>query len=199
MRTTKTKLLALVASAALVAMLGLAACGSSSSTSAASSAASGSASATSAAASTSASSAAASASASASDASVSLEALAEELFQNCLAGTDDTGVLYFYAQGENDATATLMVYDATNNAFAAHSGAYSEPTLGTVKIDTKGAGDAIEFKVAPNADQTAVAFTFDNGKTVNMGPVLDDDTKKMLQELDKLVAEANAASGTEAK
>ena len=51
----------------------------------------------------------------------------------------------------------------------------------------------------PFAMAEAYYIRTDNGKTVNMGPVLDDDTKKMLQELDKLVAEANAASGTEAK
>jgi hypothetical protein len=209
MNNSKTKILALVASAALAAMLGLAACGGTSASSAASSTASGSASAASASASSaaasdsasaasesaSASSAAASASASAAD-SVSLSALAEELFQNCLVGTDDKNVLYFYAQGEDNKTAALLVYDMTNDAFSAHSGTYEEPTVGTVRIDTKGAGEAIEFKVVPNADKTAVAFTFDNGTTVNMGPVVDEDTKKMLNELDQLMAQVNASAET---
>jgi len=204
MKNSKSKFLALVASAALVATFGLAACGGTSSSSAASSAASGSAtassaatseSASSAATSDSASSAAASASASAAD-SVSLSALAEELFQNCLVGTDDKNVLYFYAQGEDNKTAALLVYDMTNDAFSAHSGTYEEPTVGTVRIDTKGAGEAIEFKVVPNADKTAVAFTFDNGTTVNMGPVVDEDTKKMLNELDQLMAQVNASEET---
>ena len=204
MKNSKTKILALVASAALVATLGLAACGSSSS-SAASSAASASASASSTAASASASaasesasasSAAASASASAAD-SVSLAALAEELFQNCLVGTDDKDVLYFYVQGEDGKSAALMVYDIPNDALAVHAGAYTEPTVGTVRIDTKGAGEAIEFKVAPNADKTAVAFTFDNGTSVNMGPVVDEDTKKMLNELDQLIAQVNTSVSTQ--
>ena len=206
MKTTKTKLLALVASAALVAMLGLAACGGSSSTSAASSAASGSASASSAEASTSASSAAASesassaaASASASaDESVSLEALAKELFQNCLVGQDDkNNVIYFYAQGEDGKTAALLVYDIANDAFSVHAGAYEEPTADTVKIDTKGAGEAIEFKVTPNADKTAVDFAFENGSTVTMGSVVDEETEQMLKELDQLIAQVN--SSTEAQ
>ena len=197
MKDGKTKFLALIASAALVAMLGLAACGGTSSSSAASSAVSGSASASTVSSSDSASStsesassAAVSASASASD-PASLAALAEQLFQNCLVGKDDKNILYFYAQGENDKTASLLVYDVTNDAFSVHSGAYEEPTVGTVRIDTKGAGDAIEFKVAPNADKTAVNFTFDNGSTVTMGPVVNEDTEKMLHELDELIAKVN--------
>lgn len=201
MSNTKTKILALVASTALVAMLGLAACGGSSSTSAASSAASGSASAasesaSSATASDSASSAAASASTSSSD-SASLAALAQEIFQNYLVGKDDKNVLYFYEQGDDDKTASLLVYDIPNKALAVHSGTYEEPTFGTVRIDTKGAGDAIEFKVAPNADKSAVTFTFDNGASVVMGSVIDEDTKKMLDELDQLIAKVN--NSTEAQ
>ena len=70
-------------------------------------------------------------------------------------------------------------------------------TVGTVKIDTKGAGEAIEFKVAPNADKTAVDFTFDNGTTVTMGPVVDESTDQMLQELDQLIAQVNNSSAAQ--
>lgn len=196
MSNIKTRILALVAGMALVAMLGLAACGSSSSTSAASNAASGSASASSAVASgsssnavESASSESASASASTGD-TVSLEALAKDLFQNCLVGQSGN-VIYFYAQGEDDKTASLLVYDVTNDTFSVHSGKYEEPSVGKVKIDTKGAGEALEFKVIPNANLTAVDFTFDNGTTVTMGPVIDEDTEQLLQDLDKLIAKVN--------
>ena len=180
MGTTKTKIkfVSLVASAALVAMLGLASCGSGTSTSTESSAAATSATA---------------ASASSGDA-ISLSTIAKELFQNCLAGEDDKNIFYFYAQGEDDKTATLVIYDTANDACAVHSGAYDEPTVGTVRIDTMGAGEAIEFKVVPNADKTAVDFTFDNGSTVTMGPVMNEKTEKTLQELDQLIAMVNEAA-----
>ncbi len=203
MKTTKIRFLAFIASTALVAMLGLAACSGSSSTSAVSSAASTSANSAAASASASnasesASSAAASGTASAGE-SVSLAALAKELFQNCLVGTDDKDVLYFYAQGDDDKTASLLIYDISNDAFSVHAGAYVEPSSGMVKIDTKGAGEAIEFKVTPNADKTAVEFTFDNGTTVTMGPVIDEDTEKLLKELDQLIAEVNNSADTQSK
>lgn len=199
MKNSKSKFLALVASAALVATLGLAACGGTSSSSAASSAASGSATASSAATSESASSAAASASASSAAAgdSVTLSALAKELFQNCLVGTTDKNVVYFYSQSEDGKTAALLVYDTANDAFSVHAGTYEEPSVGTVKIDTKGAGEAIQFKVAPNADKTAVDFTFDNGTTVTMGPVVNESTDQMLQELDQLIAQVNNSSAAQ--
>ena len=190
MKNSKSKFLALVASAALVATLGLAACGGTSSSSAASSAASGSATASSAATSESASSAAA-------GDSVTLSALAKELFQNCLVGTTDKNVVYFYSQSEDGKTAALLVYDTANDAFSVHAGTYEEPSVGTVKIDTKGAGEAIQFKVVPNADKTAVDFTFDNGTTVTMGPVVDESTDQMLQELDQLIAQVNNSSAAQ--
>ena len=198
MGITKTKLVALIAGTSLVAMLGLAACSGSSSTSTSSNASSTSASASSDTSSTastsdapeSSNSAAASASASSSG-TVSLEALAKDLFQNCLVGQDGKGVIYFYSQGENDKTASLLVYDVTNDAFSVHAGAYEEPSVGKVRIDMKGAGEALEFKVTPNADLTAVDFTFDNGTTVTMGPVIDEDTEQLLKELDQLIAKVN--------
>lgn len=184
MKNTKVKMLAVAVCAAVVAVLGLAACDSSSSTSAASNATSAS---TSEAAS-SASTASSSASSSSSSAGP-ITTAAEELFSNWLQGKDSNGVIYFYADDTTNNSAMLMMYDTENDTFVTFTGKLEKPSDGTIRIDTKGIGESTEFKVAAGKDNSGDVYTFSNGSSVTMGPLIDDEAREFLHSLDEFASE----------
>lgn len=184
MKNTKAKVLAIAVCTAVVAVLGLAACGSSSSTSAAGSSASASTS--------EAAGSASNASGSASSSSNStgpITTAAEEMFSNWLQGIDDNGVVYLYADDTTNNSAMLMVYDVQNDTFTSYTGKLEKPSDGVIKIDTKRAGEPIEFKVSTAADNSGTVYTFSNGSSVTMGPLLDKDVKEFLRSLDQFASE----------
>ena len=184
MKNTKAKVLAIAVCTAVVAALGLAACGSSSSTSAAGTAASASA---------SASTASGSASSS-SNSTGPITTAAEEMFSNWLQGIDDNGVVYLYADDTTNNSAMLMVYDVQNDTFTSYTGKLEKPSDGVIKIDTKRAGEPIEFKVSTAADNSGTVYTFSNGSSVTMGPLLDKDVKEFLRSLDQFASELDSSS-----
>ena len=184
MKNTKAKVLAIAVCAAVVAALGLAACGSSSSTSAASTAASASASA----------STASSSASSSSNSTGPITTAAEEMFSNWLQGIDDNGVVYLYADDTTNNSAMLMVYDVQNDTFTSYTGKLEKPSDGVIKIDTKRAGEPIEFKVSTAADNSGTVYTFSNGSSVTMGPLLDKDVKEFLRSLDQFASELDSSS-----
>ena len=184
MKNTKAKVLAIAVCTAVVAALGLAACGSSSSTSAASTAASASASA----------STASSSASSSSNSTGPITTAAEEMFSNWLQGIDDNGVVYLYADDTTNNSAMLMVYDVQNDTFTSYTGKLEKPSDGVIKIDTKRAGEPIEFKVSTAADNSGTVYTFSNGSSVTMGPLLDKDVKEFLRSLDQFASELDSSS-----
>ena len=189
MKNTKAKVLAIAVCTAVVAALGLAACGSSSSTSAAGSSASASTS--------EAAGSASNASGSASSSSNStgpITTAAEEMFSNWLQGIDDNGVVYLYADDTTNNSAMLMVYDVQNDTFTSYTGKLEKPSDGVIKIDTKRAGEPIEFKVSTAADNSGTVYTFSNGSSVTMGPLLDKDVKEFLRSLDQFASELDSSS-----
>lgn len=192
MKNAKAKILAAAVCAAVVAVLGLAACDSSSSTPAAGGATSAPTSeATSAANATSAESSAASTSSSSEG---PITTAAEELFSNWLQGIDDNGVIYFYADDTTQNSAMLMIYDTMNDTFVSYTGKLEKPSDGAIKINTKGAGESIEFKTAAAKDNAGTVYTFSNGSSVTMGPLLDDDVKEFLRSLDQFASEVDGSS-----
>ena len=177
MKNTKAKVLAIAVCTAVVAALGLAACGGSSSTSAAGSSASASA------------STASSSASSSSNSTGPITTAAEEMFSNWLQGIDDNGVVYLYADDTTNNSAMLMVYDVQNDTFTSYTGKLEKPSDGVIKIDTKRAGEPIEFKVSTAADNSGTVYTFSNGSSVTMGPLLDKDVKEFLRSLDQFASE----------
>lgn len=188
MKNTKAKILAIAICTAVVAVLGLSACGGSSST-AASNATSASTSESTNSASTESGSAT-----NTSNSEGPITTAAEDVFSNWLQGMDDKGVIYFYADDTKNNSAMLMCYDMANDTFAAYTGKLEKPSDGVVKINTKGAGESIEFKVAAATDNSGTVYTFSNGSSVTMGPLLDNDVKEFLRSLDKFASEMDNSS-----
>ena len=180
MGNTRIKVLAFIASAAIAAMLGLAACDSGSSSSAGDG--SGSANVSSAPVNEAASPAS-------SDDSVSIAAVAADLFANCLLGQDDEGIIYFYAEDEAGESALLLTCDVENETLSVDMGKVENPAAGTIRINTAGAGAPVEFQVDATDGKTDVSYTFANGRTVSMGVIMDNDTLEFLQAVDELIAD----------
>lgn len=88
----------------------------------------------------------------------------------------------------------LMMYDTQYDTFVSYTGKLEKPSDGTIKIDTKGAGESIEFKFAAAEDGSGVVYTFSNGSSVTMGPLLDDEIKEFLSSLDELANELDNSS-----
>ena len=187
MRNTKAKILAVAVCAAVVVVLGLTACDSSSSAPAANSVTSAP---TSEATSTANTESTAPKSESTTTSSEGpITSAAEELFSNWLQGIDDNGVIYFYADDTTEDSAMLMIYDTENDTFASYTGKLEKPSDGTIKIDTKRAGESIAFKTAAAEDGSGVVYTFSNGSSVTMGPLIDDDVRDFLRSLDEFASE----------
>ena len=116
------------------------------------------------------------------------------MFSNWLQGIDDNGVVYLYADDTTNNSAMLMVYDVQNDTFTSYTGKLEKPSDGVIKIDTKRAGEPIEFKVSTAADNSGTVYTFSNGSSVTMGPLLDKDVKEFLRSLDQFASELDSSS-----
>ena len=184
MKNIKTAVSAIVVGAALAATLGLVACDNDSSASKEGNATSEPVSAT---------SEPVAAASEETDSSASIAAIAEELFSDCYVGANDKDIVYFYGEGDEGKAALLAIYDAANETLSFHLGKVEKPTADTVIVDTKGAGEAIEFKVGTGEGKTA--YTFADGATVIMEPVINDDTLAFLQSVDEFIAELDSSTG----
>ena len=155
MKNSKTKFLTIAASAALVAMLGLAACGgsSSSASSASASASSASASASSASASTASASAesASASSAEASSAAASSAASSDKVdvssWTDAWMGVSDKGETFYYAESPDGTQGAMLVYDPSTNKYVSYVGSTSQPAEHYVRITDIQSGNALQFEV----------------------------------------------------
>lgn len=181
---TKTKFLAIAASAALVAMLGLAACGggSSSASSAASSASASSAASSAASASAAAESSAASESAAAeseaaeseaaesaeatSAAAASTEKVDVSSWTSAWMGASDKGETFYYAESPDASQGAMLVYDPSTNKYVSYVGAISQPEEGYVRITDIQSGNALQFEVTAGDDEGVVIDLGDLGNAV---------------------------------
>ena len=206
MINTKSKFLAIAASAALVAMLGLVACGGGSSS--ASSASANSASASSAAASSEAASSEAAASEeAASEEAASSEAAASEeassaaadsgekvdisSWTNAWMGVSDKGETFYYAESPDGSQGAMVVYDPSTNNYVSFVGNTSTPQDGYVRIDDIQSGNALQFEVtAADKEGDVVIDLGDQGNAV----LAKCEISEVLDCIKKIDAYANAVA-----
>ena len=198
MKITKTKFLAIAASAALVAMLGLAACGggsSSASSASASSAAASSATASSAAA----SSAAASTEAESSEAAESAEAESAEASSAAAAsgetvnvstwtdawmGVSDKGETFYYAESPDGTQGAMVVYDPSTNDYVSFVGNTSNPQEGYVRIDDVKSGLSLQFEVTAGDEEGNVVIDLGEQGNAVLAKCAIDEVMKCFQDID---------------
>ncbi len=143
MKNSKTKLMAIAASAALVAMLGLAACGGGSS-----SASSSAASAASSNASTAATSQSATATASnATTTAASGQTVDVSSWTDAWMGVSDKGETFYYAESPDGSQGAMLVYEPSTNQYVSYVGDTSTPQEGYVRITDIQSGNALQFEV----------------------------------------------------
>ena len=200
MKNTKTKVMALAASAALVAMLGLAACGggssssasasasgavpssasaSSSSTTASSAAASSAAASSAAASSTTASSAAASSAATSAAASAaSSEDTIDVSSMTAYAGATEAGEAVLYAESSDGTEGCLVFVDETGK-YASFVGEVTNPSDTQVTITDVSSGLAMTFEVVEADNQGNLII--DMGSEIGKAALVPADINEVLQ------------------
>lgn len=165
MKDTKTKLMSLAASAALVTTLGLTACGGSSSS--ASSSSSSSSSTTSESTATESTTSSTETTTTTSSSASSSDKVDVSSWTDAWMGVSDKGETFYYAESPDGSQGAMLVYEPSSNQYVSFVGNTSAPQEGYVRIDDIQSGNALQFEVTAGDDDGSVVIDLgDQGNAV---------------------------------